>query len=338
MFGGSKVNEKEFRESLGFKDKIVYHYCSVKALYGILNSRSFWLTSLEFSNDSMELKIAKKIIEQAIEELKKEYKETEYLAMFKKIQNAPNDKKYIKFRPKYKYYGLSLVENKDSLTHWERYADNCKGVCIGLNIPLIRHLFSNYALPDIVANWIQTSEILYSYKEQVDYAKASIMAKISGFEQITDNNLANVEHIFTSVYYATLATLKPRFKHLGFSAEGEHRVYLEEGEAEETSQYLKRNAELFVTKNKELFFNISKHTYELAKSLQVLTTDKKYGVFVDTIRSYYSMNLSEIWSDTLITEIILGPKCFQNKNELKSFLKSCDLYKTKIEVSKVPLR
>lgn len=69
-FGGNKVNEKELRESLGFKDKVVYHYCSVGALYGILNTKSFWLTSLESSNDSMELKIAKKTIEEAIKELK----------------------------------------------------------------------------------------------------------------------------------------------------------------------------------------------------------------------------------------------------------------------------
>ncbi|WPC44276.1 DUF2971 domain-containing protein [Clostridium sp. JS66] len=332
------MNEKELRESLGFKDKVVYHYCSVRALYGILNTKSFWLTSLESSNDSMELKIAKKTIEQAIKELKNEYKETDYLEMFKNIENAPNDEKYVKVRPKYKYYGLSFVENRDSLTHWERYADNCKGVCIGLNIPLIEHLFFNYSLPNITANWLQTSEILYSYKEQVECAKASIMAKIQGFEKMTDNNLTHVEHIFSSIYYSTLATLRPRFKHLGFSDEREHRVYLEEGEAEEVSQYYKRNAELVVATSKELFFNISKNTYELAKLLQVLKTNKKYGVFGDIIRSYYSMNLSEIWSDTLITEIILGPKCFQNKKELKSFLKSCGLYKTKIDVSKIPLR
>lgn len=332
------MNEKEFRESLGFKDKVVYHYCSVGALYGILNSKSFWLTALESSNDSMELKIAEKAIEQAIEELKNEYKETDYFEMLKSIENAPNDKKYVKVRPKYKYYGLSLVENRDSLTHWERYADSCKGVCIGLNIALITHLFSNYAIPDITANWLQTSEIVYSYKEHVEYAKESIMAKIQGIEEMADNNLALVEHIFTSIYYSTLTTLRPRFKHLGFSDEREHRVYLEEGEAEEVSQYFKHSAELVGTTNKELFSNINKHTYELAKSLQVLRINKKYGVFGDTIRSYYSMNLSEIWSDTLITEIILGPKCFQNKKELKSFLKSCDLYKTKIEISKIPLR
>ncbi|WP_461207765.1 DUF2971 domain-containing protein [Clostridium sp. DL1XJH146] len=331
------MNETEFRESLGFKDKVVYHYCSVGALYGILNSRSFWLTSLESSNDSMELKIAKNIIEQAIEELKIEYKDTDYFAMLKEIQNAPNDKKYIKIRPKYQYYGLSLVEDKDSLTHWERYADNCKGVCIGLNIELIRHLFSNYALPDIVANWLQTTEILYSYKEQVEYAKGSIMAKIDGFNDTTNNNLARAEHIFTMVYYTTLSTLKPRFKHLGFSNEKECRVYLEEGEAEQTSEYFNRNTDSSVM-DKELFFNIGKHTFELAKELQVLRTNKKYRMFGDTIRSYYSMNLSEIWSDTLVTEIILGPKCFQNKKELKSFLKSCGLYKTKIEISKIPLR
>ena len=63
------------------------------------------------------------------------------------------------------------------------------------------------------------------------------MAKIDGFEKMTENNLAQVEHIFSSVYYTTLATLKPRFKHMGFFTEEEHRIYLEEGQAEETSNF-----------------------------------------------------------------------------------------------------
>jgi len=89
----SVKSEKEFRESIGFKDKVVYHYCSLDALYGILNSKSFWLTSLESSNDSMELKIAKKIFTKAISELKHHYKENKYQFIFQKIEDAQIRKK-----------------------------------------------------------------------------------------------------------------------------------------------------------------------------------------------------------------------------------------------------
>lgn len=332
------MKEKEYRESLGFKDEIVYHYCSIEALFGILSSKSFWLTSLESSNDSMELKLANKILEQAILELKDEHKKTELSSMLEKIESAPCDKKYEKFRPKYKYYGLSLVVDKDSLTHWERYANNGNGVCIGLNIALIKHLFSAYALPDIVSSWFQTTKILYSNEEQIQYAKDLIMAKIDGFDQMTENNINKVENIFTSIYYTTLATLKPRFKHMGFASEGEHRIYLEDGQAESTSKYFKSIIDLPIINNKELIKNISKNILELASNVKVLKSDLRHGVFRDGIRSYYALYLEEIWSDTLINEIVLGPKCFQNKNELKSFLKQCGLLGTKISVSKIPLR
>lgn len=331
-------NEKELREWLGFKDEVVYHYCSLDALYGILNSKSFWLTSLESSNDSMELKIAKEVLAQAITELKQNYKEDKYHSIIQKIEDAQKSKKYKKYRPKYKYYSLSFVEEKDSLTHWERYANNSKGVCIGFNIPLLKKLFLNYALPDIVTNWLQTAEVLYTREDQLKYAKAFIIKNITESEKINDGKLLEVEHYPSSVYYSALSIFKPRFKHFGFSSEKEHRIYLEDGEAENTSKYFKENAEIPIISDKELFLNISKHIYELAKSLQILANDKKYGLFQNSVRSYYSMNLSEIWSSVLIPEIILGPKCFQNKRELQYFTKSCGLDRTNIQISKVPLR
>lgn len=331
-------NEKELRESLGFKDKVVYHYCSLDALYGILNSKSFWLTSLGSSNDSMELKIGKEVLAQAIEELKQDYKEDKYLSIIQKIEDAQKDKKYIKHRPKYKYYCLSFVEEKDSLTHWERYANNSKGACIGFNIPLLINLFLNYKLPDIVSSWLQIAEVLYTHEDQLKYTKSFLMKNIAESDKMNDGKLLEVEHYPSSVYYSALSILKPRFKHFGFSSEKEHRIYLEDGEAEKTSKHFKEIVENQIISNKKLFLNISKNIYELAKSLGILTSDKKYGLFKNSIRSYYSMNLSEIWSSVLIPEIILGSKCFQNKRELQSFTKSCGLDRTNIQISKVPLR
>lgn len=34
-------------------------------------------------------------------------------------------------------FGLSLCSKPDNLTHWDRYADNCRGICIGLNVNAI---------------------------------------------------------------------------------------------------------------------------------------------------------------------------------------------------------
>ena len=62
-------SEKELRESLGFKDNVVYHYCSINALYNILKSRSLWLTALDSSNDKLELQLAKKILDNSLAQL-----------------------------------------------------------------------------------------------------------------------------------------------------------------------------------------------------------------------------------------------------------------------------
>lgn len=130
-------SEKEFRESLGFKDEVVYHYCSTNALHGILKSRSLWLTSLDSYNDKLELQLAKNIIDDSLAQLIENETNPEQIMMYEKIRSAPKDSSYKKYRPKNKFYGLSLVKKKDSLTHWERYADQSAGVCIGINLTLI---------------------------------------------------------------------------------------------------------------------------------------------------------------------------------------------------------
>lgn len=78
--------------------------------------------------------------------------------------------------------------------------------------------------------------------------------------------------------------------------------------------------------------------FKKLKELHLLHEDKKYTKFSDMIRGYYALNLEPIWSDTLIPEIVIGPKCFQSKEELKGFLKSNGLYQTDILISKIPIR
>jgi len=329
--------ERKFRESMGFNDKIIYHYCSIEAMFGILSNKSFWLTFLESSNDSKELKLGEKIIKEATEELKKDYPSGEHDEILNKILLGPKDKKYNKYKSRFRYYGLSFVEDNDSLTHWERYANNSLGVCIGLNVAMIENLFKVSGLPEIESDWLKTIPIIYSYEEKIKYAKSSILSKINGLSK-EFKYLRDIEHIYSSIYYTTLQNLKPLFKHQGFASEKEFRIYLKEGEAESSSAFMRRSVDKVSTESKELFKNISNNIINLATELKVLQNNIKFHVFKDGIRSYYSLDLSSIWSDVLISEIVLGPKCYQNRKELKNFLKSCDLERTKISVSKVPFR
>ena len=328
---------KKFRESIGLNDEIVYHYCSVEAMYGIFSSKSFWLTFLESSNDTSELKLAAKSIKEAISELKNGYPNGEYDEIFNKIEIAPKDNSYNKYKPRYRYYGVSLVKEKDSLTHWERYANNAGGVCIGMNIAIIKELLDSYGIIEIFFNWLQSNPIKYSNKEQIEFAKSSIEADIKGLSEKL-KGFRNVDHICSFIYYRTLSALKPLYKHQGFESEKEHRICLTEGEAEANSKRMKDLINKSSTSNKEPFKNMSKNIYDLAAELKVLKKNIKHQVFKDGIRSYYALNLENIWSDELIPEVVLGPKCYQNKKELQNFLKSCELIKTKISVSKIPLR
>ena len=126
------VSEREFRAQLGFKGKIIYHYCSLEALYSIVSSRSFWLTSLESTNDKKELKLGQKILNDLLQEMIYKERNTDMKKFLEKVLNAPTDLEYRKYRyqTSYHYYGASFVEQPDSLTHWERYGNDGYGVSI----------------------------------------------------------------------------------------------------------------------------------------------------------------------------------------------------------------
>ena len=192
-------------------------------------------------------------------------------------------------------------------------------------------------LSDISSDWLRIIPIIYSYEEQINYAKSSIIIKLNELNK-EFKDFRKLEHIFSTIYYTTLQDLRPLYKHQGFATEKEHRIYLKEGEAESSSSYMRSIINTVSSDSKVLFKNISNNISDLATELKVLQKDIKYHVFKDGIRSYYALNLERIWSDVLIPEVVLGPKCYQNKKELKNFMKSCDLQRTKVSISKIPLR
>jgi hypothetical protein len=206
----------------------------------------------------------------------------------------------------------------------------------------IKRFFEKYDLTYKVISWLNNSKVFYTNTEQIEFVKSNIIGRLDGFEKITGIKLEKAEQFFGSIfiliYCHILAEITPVFKHLGFSDENEYRVYLEEGQAEADCYHFKSNAKIADVKINESMLNISNNIYTAAKTLNVLKKNKKYGVFNNGIKSYYAMNLSEIWGESLIKEIIIGPKCFQNKNELIDFIRDNGLNGTKVLVSKIPIR
>lgn len=330
------VSEREFRAQLGFKGKIIYHYCSLEALYSIVSSRSFWLTSLESTNDKKELKLGQKILNDLLQEMIYKERNTDMKKFLEKVLNAPTDLEYRKYRyqTSYHYYGASFVEQPDSLTHWERYGNDGYGVSIAFNVWMIQHYFECQGLPDICTTWFWHDKIIYNTDLQKEYLKKYIFSMIYGFSERGD--MYNTPNLFNTIYYCALAKAKPMFKHSGFSDENEYRILFEEGQAEAWSDYASKIAP--TTDSHELFVNITKHVKDAIKELNLQQIDKLHCIIGKSIRSYYSMNLNRIWGDALIPEIIIGPRCYQNKKELVSFLKANGLDKTKVKISGIPIR
>jgi hypothetical protein len=129
--------------------------------------------------------------------------------------------------------------------------------------------------------------------------------------------IIKIPNLCNTIYYSLLSQVKPVFKHSGFSDENEYRLIFKEGQAEEMSEYMDRIASQ--TDSVELFFNISRHIKEAINELNLKQDKKCYCMIGKSILSYYLMNFSHIWGDALIAEIIIRPRCYQNKNNYYHF-------------------
>ena len=322
--------EKEFRESFGIKDNIVYHYCSLDALYGILSSKSFWLTSLNSSNDKKELAVSKRILDEVLERMIIEESSASDREFYVNVLKASHENKHL-FNKYIHYYALSCVGEKDSLVHWDRYGKMGEGVCIGINLAILDNFMEmKYGLIKF-RTWLSYGNIIYDKSLQEEHVKEKIAGMI-GEKMCILKQVPDIETIF---YYTILNSIKPLFKDEGFMSEKEYRIILEEETGErEADYYIKTGKKNGIDAMESTGENIKR----CLKDFNILTSDKKFGLFESGIRGYYALNLKELWSDTLIPEIVIGPKCYQNKRELKDFLRFCGMERTKVAVSNIPVR
>jgi hypothetical protein len=328
-----------------YDEDIVYHYCSIDALFNIIKSKSFWLTSLNSSNDTRELKHGKQLYHQVLSEMIDTETDENKKFAYRTIFNEASKKEIKREVDSGDFYGLSFVRTRDSLTHWNSYGSDSTGVAIGLNKWMFKHLFESYAIMDMFSNWVHFERIIYNLDEQKKYIKWIIddrlemfrnsVFKIDGLEAMPDMSYYR-EHDFIckSLYYSGHDMIVPKFKHSGFIDESEERLFIRSGEADNLINLIESTP----IESDAIKRNIINHLIEVIELLGVSEKNINFGVIGGTIRPYYKLDLSVIWSNALITEIIVGPKCYQNKTELRHFLKQYGLKGTKIIDSKIPVR
>lgn len=320
--------------------EIYYHYTSLDALYNIIKYRSFRLTNLISSNDIKELSYDSK---EFIDDLK-------YLISVEEIESNKNlfkiflkciEKNITKFKKNCKkvtdIYALCLSEKRDNLTHWDRYASGCKGVCIGINISA----FKVYAkrMDNIIfgKNLISSGKVIYDVESRRKSIKNQIIGYIKMFidniDMPTDDILGIIKE--NAYVYASAIFLNTRVfvKNSFFVDEDEVRLYHIENEEKEILKLIngmKNDIPSGILSNIKAIFLKMVEDYNLDKYEYYIS---KYG-----IRGYIDLSLDKIWGSGLISEIILGPMCVQNKKEFKKYLNKNGLKETKVFVSKVPIR
>ena len=316
--------------------EIYYHYTSIGVLFSIVNKQSFWLTSLKSSNDKKELTYTydrfladlNSVIEEEDDDaqrlfLKKVYDSKDLVHLTKSAQ-----------KPNLDSYALCLSQSRDSLTHWERYTNGCKGVCLSINLGALLVLLKRRGLDCFASQLFDIKGIAYLERERHRFLVKTVFDVYNMVRFGKEEKEEDVDDI-RLVLPLAYSEMKNFIKVDSFYDEDEIRLLYSSLSLNTVSKIIRKviapnrgNTEY----HKEIYSNY----IEMINNLEI--KEKKYSVFSTGIRSYYNLCLKEVWGEGLIPEIILGPMCAQDKKELRAFLDANGLRGTKITESKVPIR
>lgn len=146
--------------------KVLYHYTTWAGAEGIISSREFWATSHDCTNDEAELVSANSIIIEVVKSLRAGATRltlqvlTEFLRNYQSVQVS-------QLIPTYLACFSALRDDKEQ---WTKYADNGRGLCLGVQV-------LNEPPPDTFGTAAQIVKVDYSESSWRDFVRDS-MGKI----------------------------------------------------------------------------------------------------------------------------------------------------------------
>lgn len=185
----------------------IYHYTSVKALYGILKNKEFWWGKTSSMNDRKELR---EFIERITDCVRKDFGES-HKDKCDEFCNLLSSHVGTEFP-----FAMCFSAREEDASQWERYADKATGVYIKMNTGMIIKLFEG---ANVVFNNVYYDFDIRSHKY---YKVLREYFENGQFDE--ESGISNVETLVTNIIANA-----PSYKNRSFWAECERRIYTLEG-------------------------------------------------------------------------------------------------------------
>jgi hypothetical protein len=197
-------------------EDILYHYCSMEAFLGIVQSQTLRLTNMRFMNDSKEIswlyELAKKVL------WDKKYRchtDNERRLCDRLLSHCDDLFLDEAFFPDYNCSCFSL--NGDSLSQWRAYADDGRGVAIGFSRKYMESCTSPHRLLLRKARYVDGSD-LSAVASDVNTA----FSKLNGITRSLTDDEINMIALATFTLWDQEATF---VKNAAFQEEAEMRLF-----------------------------------------------------------------------------------------------------------------
>lgn len=332
---------KYFEETEGVSKEVYYHYTSLDALYSIVKSHTFRLMSLKSSNDKTELYYKPETFvtdTSRLCDVERDKLTKKYYELMKNSLESHKDLLWKDLKSKHQPYALCFSTKKDNLTHWDRYANSCTGVAIGLNIKALDVLYKRKATFCFGLGLFDFGQTLYTQDSIDNSIKYEIKRGLEGLSKLQERTgetdfEKTIERSGYMFMGAACRNVMKFAKTQAFFEEDEFRMYFDPSNIKATLRLIDGGKEEL---EEILYKNIRRNFCNLVDSLGIKRED--FAMTKSGIRGYHNLCLDEIWGSGVVPEIIMGPMCVQNKRELQRFLKSNGLEGTKVIESTVPIR
>lgn len=332
---------KYFEQTEGIPAQVYYHYTSLDALYAIVQSHTFRLMSLKSSNDRTELFYKPESFIADVTRLRDAEKDERIKEYYSLMEISVDEHKaaFLKdLKAKKQPYALCLSSQKDNLTHWDRYANGCAGVCIGLNIKALDILYRRTETFGFALGLLDLGQALYTQDNIDHWIKYEMMRGLRCLKQLNEaskekdigETVRESGHLFMR---SACSNVMKFAKTSAFFDEDEFRIYFDPKSIKETRHLIDGMSGQVEA---DLYMSIRKNFLSLVDCLKI--SDEGFALTRAGIRGFHNLCLDKIWGSGVIPEIVLGPMCVQNKSELQRFLKANGLEGTKISISNVPIR
>ena len=297
---------------------ILYHYCSLDTFMKIIETKTLRLSEIEKSNDYMELVWLKgKIIPEIIKQrYKKKFGSTPLVYKFEGISTKGaegiikmlewfcdregQDKMFESFT-----LACCLSESGDLLSQWRGYADNARGISLGMDRTIFEKVFKIPCLDENTISPINFDKIKYVdenlylnniiFNSELEVVVKVVDEFLNNLQRTNDDNL---KHIITEFLYS-VSILAPIYKNSAFSEEKEWRAYINylyPSNENPNENLVKEHNEIV---NKSSFSNLKAY---IRNNKTVFYTEFNWQAF------------------NLIKEIYIGPKCKIDENDIKKLL------------------